>query len=66
MHTYHRIAVQAMDKEDAESRALTFAESQEWSDWMSVTDDSHYTAKNAITNYKEDPTGCTELVEQAC
>ncbi len=66
MHTYHRIAVQAMDKADAESRALTFAESQEWSDWMSVTDDSQYTTTKAITNYKEDPTGFKELVEQAC
>ena len=66
MHTYHRIAVQAMDRADAESRALTFAESQEWSDWMSITDDSHYTDKKAVTNYKEDPTGFTELVEQAC
>ena len=52
MHTYHRIAVQAMDRADAESRALTFAESQEWSDWMSITDDSHFTDKKAITNYK--------------
>jgi hypothetical protein len=55
-----------MDKADAEDRARTFAESQEWSDWMSVTDDSHYTDKKAITNYKEDPTGFKELVEQAC
>jgi len=66
MHTYHRIAVEAFDEEDAKGRALQFAESQEWSDWMSIADDSHFTDKKAITNYKEDPTGFTELVEQAC
>jgi len=66
MHTYHRIAVQAMDRADAESRALTFAESQEWSDWMSIVEDSRLEDIKAVTNYKENPTGFTELVEQAC
>jgi hypothetical protein len=55
-----------MDRADAESRALTFAESQEWSDWMSIVEDSRLEDIKAVTNYKENPTGFTELVEQAC
>jgi len=66
MHTYHRIAVEAFDEEDAKGRALQFAESQEWSDWMSIVEDSRLEDIKAVTNYKENPTGFTELVEQAC
>jgi len=66
MHTYHRIAVEAFDEEDAKGRALQFAESQEWSDWMSIAEDSRLEDIKAVTNYKENPTGFTELVEQAC
>ena len=64
MHTYHRIAVEAFDEEDAKGRALQFAENQEWSDWHSLmeTDGLDFAV---VTNYKANPEKFNELVEEA-
>ena len=52
MHTYHRIAVEAMDEEDAKGRALQFAENQAWSDWHSLPDGDRLDGVSVVTNYK--------------
>ena len=66
MHTYHRLAVEAFDEEDAKGRALQFAENQEWSDWHSLPDDSRLSDMKVATKYTSDPTGFAKIVEQAC
>ena len=65
MHTYHRIAVEAMDEEDAKGRALQFAENQAWSDWHSLPDNDRLDGVSVATNYKANPTKFNELVEEA-
>ena len=66
MHTYHRLAVQAEDEQDAKNIALQFAESQEWSDWCSIVEDDRVQDMKVATNYKQDPEGFNKLVEIAC
>jgi hypothetical protein len=66
MHTYHRLAVQAEDEQDAKNIALQFAESQEWSDWCSIVEDDRVADMKVATNYKQDPEGFNKLVEIAC
>ena len=64
MHTYHRLAVEAMDEDDAKGRALQFAENQEWSDWHSLMETDHLDFA-VVTNYKANPEKFNELVEEA-
>ena len=65
MHTYHRLAIEAIDEDDAKGKALQFAEQQEWSDWHSLPDNDRLDGVSVATNYKANPTKFTELVEEA-
>lgn len=64
MHTYHRLAVEAIDEDDAKGRALQFAENQEWSDWHSLMETDRLDFA-VVTNYKANPEKFNELVEEA-
>jgi hypothetical protein len=67
MHTYHRLAVEADNEQDAKSIALEFAEKQEWSDWCQIPEVVVSSGEIKVaTNYKADPQGFTNLVDQAC
>jgi hypothetical protein len=65
MHTYHRLAVEAIDEDDAKGKALQFAEQQEWSDWHSLPDNDRLDGVSVATNYKANPTKFNELVNEA-
>lgn len=62
MHTYHRIAVQAMDEADAKEKALNFAGRQEWSDWQSLPVRD---GETVVVNHKANPKEFRDLVEEA-
>lgn len=67
MHTYHRLAVEADNEDEAKQLALHFAEEQGWSDWCSLPDESRMKEDGKIaTNYKDNPKGFNKLVDVAC
>lgn len=66
MHTYHRLAVEADNEDDAKHIALDFAEAQGWSDWCSIPDDSRMQDGKIATNYKDNPEAFNKLVTVAC
>lgn len=62
MHTYHRIAVQAIDEEDAKGIALAFADEQDWSDWHTLPERD---GEIVTVNHKANPKEFRDLVEEA-
>lgn len=62
MHTYHRIAVEADDREEAIALAEAFANEQSWSDWNQI----HIDDVESVISYKDNPTKFVEQKEQAC
>ena len=66
MHTYHRLAVEADNEQEAKGTALQFAEEQGWSDWCSIVDDDRVQDMKVATQYTNNPKGFNELIDVAC
>ena len=66
MHTYHRLAVEADNEEEAKYTALHFAEEQGWSDWCSIVDNDRVQDMKVATQYTNNPKGFNELIDVAC
>ena len=66
MHTYHRLAVEADNEQEAKYTALHFAEEQGWSDWCSIVADDRVQDMKVATQYTNNPKGFNELIDVAC